>query len=41
MNIELVEAYSHRKEIEILFSEYTTMLIEGDSKVFKKCHSFV
>ena len=31
MNIELVEAYSHHKEIEILFSEYTTMLIDGDS----------
>ena len=32
MNIELVPAYSHQKEIAELFSEYTDMLVEGDPK---------
>ncbi len=32
MSIELVQAYTHKDEIKILFSEYTDMLIEGDSR---------
>jgi len=32
MSIELVQAYAHKDEIKILFSEYTGMLIEGDSR---------
>ena len=35
MSIELVSAYAHKNEIKILFSEYTDMLIKGDSS-FKK-----
>lgn len=35
MSIELVEAYKHKKEVGLLFSEYTDMLIEKDSN-FKK-----
>ncbi len=31
MKIELVEAYSHKKEVKALFSEYTDMLIEYDN----------
>lgn len=31
MGIKIIPAYDHVKEIEILFSEYTNMLIEGDS----------
>ncbi len=31
MHIELVEAYAHKNEVETLFTEYTNMLIEGDS----------
>lgn len=31
MNIEIVPAYDHPQEIGELFSEYTDMLIEGDS----------
>ncbi|MBQ6887767.1 MAG: GNAT family N-acetyltransferase [Lachnospiraceae bacterium] len=35
MSLELVPAYAHKNEIKMLFSEYTDMLIEGDSS-FKK-----
>lgn len=35
MNIEIVPAYDRREEIQALFSEYTDMLIAGDS-TFKK-----
>ncbi len=35
MGIKFINAYDFPKEIEILFSEYTNMLIEGDSS-FKK-----
>ncbi len=35
MNCKIIDAYDYSKEIEILFSEYTNMLIEGDSS-FKK-----
>ena len=31
MSIELVEAYTHKDEVKNLFTEYTNMLIEGDS----------
>lgn len=31
MNIEIIPAYEHPQEIGILFSEYTDMLIAGDS----------
>ncbi len=31
MSIELVEAYTHKKEVKALFNEYTQMLIDGDS----------
>jgi len=31
MNIEMVLAYDHKQEISELFSEYTRMLVEGDS----------
>ena len=31
MNIGLVQAYSHKKEVKELFTEYTEMLIDGDS----------
>lgn len=31
MNLELVSAYAHKEEVKTLFSEYTDMLIEGDS----------
>lgn len=34
-SIELVPAYEHKSEVKELFSEYTDMLIEGDSS-FKK-----
>lgn len=35
MQVELIEAYKHQKEIKELFSEYTNLLIEGD-KTFQK-----
>ncbi len=35
MNCKIIDAYDYSKEIEILFSEYTNMLIEVDSS-FKK-----
>lgn len=35
MNIKIEPAYNHHDEINILFSEYTNMLIAGDSS-FKK-----
>ncbi len=35
MSIEIVEAYSYKDEIKALFTEYTRMLIEGES-TFKK-----
>lgn len=35
MEIELVPAYPHKEEIKQLFTEYTNMLMEGDSS-FKK-----
>lgn len=31
MNIKIIPAYDHPQEISILFSEYTDMLISGDS----------
>ncbi len=31
MNIELKPAYAYKDEVKVLFSEYTDMLIEGDS----------
>lgn len=31
MDIELVPAYTHKNEVKRLFSEYTDMLIQGDS----------
>lgn len=31
MNIELVEAYTHKDEVKALFNEYTQMLIDGDN----------
>ncbi len=31
MKIELFEAYSHKEETKILFTEYTNMLIENDN----------
>lgn len=31
MNMEMVLAYEHKQEISDLFSEYTNMLVEGDS----------
>lgn len=31
MSIELVQAYTYKNEVKILFDEYTDMLIEGDS----------
>lgn len=31
MSIELKLAYDHKEEVRLLFSEYTDMLIEGDS----------
>lgn len=31
MSIELTPAYTHKNEVKTLFSEYTDMLIEGDS----------
>lgn len=31
MDIELVLAHEHKNEVSILFSEYTDMLVEGDS----------
>lgn len=30
MSIELVEAYTHKEEVKVLFNEYTQMLIDGD-----------
>jgi len=35
MNIKIIPAYDHPHEVAILFSEYTNMLIEGDS-LFQK-----
>ena len=35
MSIEIIEAYSYKDEIKALFTEYTRMLIEGES-AFKK-----
>lgn len=35
MNIEVLSAYDHPEEVRQLFSEYTEMLIQGDS-TFKK-----
>lgn len=35
MDIEIVAAYDHPREISILFSEYTNMLVAGDGS-FKK-----
>ncbi len=35
MNMEIVPAYHHRQEISALFSEYTNMLIAGDSSFQK------
>lgn len=35
MGIELVPAYSHKEEVKKLFSEYTNMLIAGDSNFEK------
>lgn len=35
MNIEIIPAYHHQQEISALFSEYTDMLIAGDSS-FRK-----
>lgn len=35
MNIEIIPAYQHQQEIGALFSEYTDMLIAGDSS-FRK-----
>ncbi len=32
MNIEIVEAYSYKEEIKALFTEYTKMLIDGESE---------
>lgn len=32
MSIEIVEAYTHKKEIKDLFNEYTKMLVEGESE---------
>lgn len=31
MSIELKQAYNYKEEVRVLFSEYTNMLIEGDS----------
>ncbi len=31
MSIEIVQAYTYKDEVKTLFSEYTDMLIEGDS----------
>lgn len=31
MNIELIEAYSHKEDVKYLFQEYTDMLIEHDN----------
>lgn len=30
--IKLVDAYSYKEEITILFTEYTNMLVDGDEK---------
>ena len=35
MSIEIIEAYAYKDEIKSLFTEYTKMLIEGESE-FKK-----
>lgn len=35
INIEIVPAYNHQQEISALFSEYTNMLIAGDSSFQK------
>ena len=32
MDIELVQAYNHKDDVKAVFTEYTNMLIEGDSK---------
>jgi len=32
MNIQIVEAYSYKDEIKALFTEYTRMLIDGESE---------
>ncbi len=32
MSIEIVEAYTYKDEIKLLFDEYTKMLIEGESQ---------
>ncbi len=32
MSIEIVEAYTYKDEIKVLFDEYTKMLIEGESE---------
>ena len=31
MSLEIVQAYNLKKEIKELFTEYTNLLIEGDS----------
>lgn len=43
MNIELIEAYSHKEEVKYLFQEYTDMLIERDNNfkeyLNKQCYN--
>ena len=31
MSIELVQAYTNKDDVKTLFTEYTNLLIEGDS----------
>ena len=37
MKIEIVLAYDHQQEIRELFSEYTGMLVAGDSSFQERC----